>query len=102
MNSLFNSDVLERIKKLQSGGTNGNYNIEITDNKDNVFPDFYENGIVFLLYDNILYLKKISGDWLYLHLEHPNIFMKYTLPSKYTELDNILEEKLEEMNKNNK
>jgi flagellin-specific chaperone FliS len=28
MNSLFNSDVLERIKKLQSGGTNGNYNIK--------------------------------------------------------------------------
>lgn len=82
--------------------TNGNYNIEITDNKDNVFPDYYENGIVFLLHDNVLYLKKISGDWLYLHLEHPDIYMKYTLPSKYVELDNILEEKLEEMNKNNK
>ena len=36
---------------------NGNYNIEITDNKDNIFPDYYENGIVFLLYDNILYLN---------------------------------------------
>jgi hypothetical protein len=81
---------------------NGNYNIQITDNKDNVFPDYYENGIVFLLYDNILYLKKISGDWMYLHLEHPDIYMKYTLPSKYVELDKILEEKLEEMNKNNK
>jgi len=82
--------------------TNGNYNIEITDNRDNVFPDYYENGIVFLLHDNVLYLKKISGDWLYLHLEHPDIYMKYTLPSKYIELDNILEGKLEEMNKNNK
>jgi hypothetical protein len=82
--------------------TNGNYNIEISDNKDNVFPDYYENGIVFLLHDNILYLKKITGDWMYLHLEHPNIYMKYTLPSKYVELDKILEEKLEEINKNNK
>ena len=78
---------------------NGNYNIEITDDKDNVFPDYYENGIVFLLHNDILYLKKISGDWLYLHLEHPDIYMKYTLPSKYVELDNILEEKLEEINK---
>ena len=77
---------------------NGNYNIEITDDKDNIFPDYYENGIVFLLYDNVLYLKKISGDWLYLHLEHPDIYMKYTLPSKYVELDNLLEEKLEEIN----
>jgi len=82
--------------------TNGNYNIQITDDQNNVFPDYYENGIVFLLHDNILYLKKISGDWLYLHLEYPDIFMKYTLPSKYVELDNILEEKLEEINKNNK
>jgi hypothetical protein len=81
--------------------TNGNYNIEITDNKDNVFPDYYENGIVFLLYKDILYLKKITGDWMYLHLEHPNIYMKYILPSKYVELDKILEEKLEEINKNN-
>jgi len=81
---------------------NGNYNIEISDNKDNIFPDYYENGIVFLLHDNILYLKKITGDWMYLHLEHPNIYMKYTLPSKYVELDKILEEKLEEINKNNK
>jgi hypothetical protein len=80
---------------------NGNYNIEITDNKDNIFPDYYENGIILLLHDNILYLKKISGDWMYLHLEHPNIYMKYTLPSKYVELDNILEEKIEEMTKNN-
>jgi hypothetical protein len=79
--------------------TNGNYNIQITDDKDNVFPDYYENGIVFLLHDNILYLKKISGDWMYLHLEYPDIFMKYTLPSKYVDLDNILEEKLVEMNK---
>ena len=39
---------------------------------------------------------------MYLHLEHPDIYMKYTLPSKYVELDKILEEKLEEMNKNNK
>ena len=77
---------------------NGNYNIEITDDKDNVFPDYYENGIVFLLHDNVLYLKKISGDWLYLHLEHPDIYMKYTLPSEYVKLDNILEEKLEEIN----
>ncbi len=82
--------------------TNGNFNIEISDNKDNVFPDFYDNGIVFLLHDNILYLKKITGDWMYLHLEHPDIYMKYTLPSKYVELDKILEEKLEEINKNNK
>ena len=81
---------------------NGNYNIQITDNKDNVFPDYYENGIVFLLYEDTLYLKKISGDWMYLHLEHPDIYMKYTLPSKYVELDKILEEKIEEMNKNNK
>ena len=81
---------------------NGNYNIEITDNKDNIFPDYYENGIVFLLYEDVLYLKKISGDWMYLHLEHPDIYMKYTLPSKYVELDKILEEKLEEMNNNNK
>ena len=81
--------------------TNGNYNIEITDNKDNVFPDYYENGIVFLLYKDVLYLKKITGDWMYLHLEHPNIYMKYILPSKYVELDKILEEKLEEINKNN-
>ena len=80
---------------------NGNFNIQITDNKDNVFPDYYENGIVFLLYNDVLYLKKISGEWMYLHLEHPNIYMKYTLPSKYVELDKILEEKLEEMNKNN-
>jgi len=80
--------------------TNGNYNIEITDNKDNVFPDYYENGIVFLLHDNILYLKKITGDWMYLHLEHPDIYMKYILPSKYVELDKILEEKLEEINNN--
>jgi hypothetical protein len=79
---------------------NGNYNIEITDNQDNVFPDYYENGIVFLLHDNVLYLKKISGDWMYLHLEHPNIYMKYILPSKYVELDKILEEKFEEINKN--
>jgi hypothetical protein len=78
---------------------NGNYNIQITDNKDNIFPDYYENGIVFLLHDNILYLKKITGEWMYLHLEHPNIYMKYTLPSKYVELDKILEEKLEEINK---
>ena len=81
--------------------TNGNYNIEITDNKDNIFPDYYENGIVFLLHEDVLYLKKITGDWMYLHLEHPNIYMKYTLPSKYVELDKLLEEKLEEMNKNN-
>ncbi len=81
--------------------TNGNYNIQITDNKDNVFPDYYENGIVFLLHEAVLYLKKITGDWMYLHLEHPNIYMKYTLPSKYVELDKLLEEKLEEMNKNN-
>jgi hypothetical protein len=78
--------------------TNGNYNIEITDNTNNVFPDYYENGIVFLLHDNILYLKKISGDWMYLHLEYPDIYMKYILPSKYIELDKILEEKI---NKNN-
>jgi len=77
---------------------NGNYNIEITDNKDNIFPDYYENGIVFLLYNDTLYLKKISGDWMYLHLEYPDIFMKYTLPSKYIELDKILEQKLEKMN----
>jgi hypothetical protein len=90
------------IKFTLDKNTNGNYNIQITDDKDNIFPDYYENGIVFLLHDNILYLKKISGDWMYLHLEHPNIYMKYTLPSKYVELDNILEGKLEEMNKNNK
>lgn len=80
--------------------TNGNYNIQITDNKDNVFPDYYENGIVFLLHEDVLYLKKITGDWMYLHLEHPNIYMKYTLPSKYVELDKLLEEKLEEINNN--
>jgi hypothetical protein len=90
------------IKFTLDKNINGNYNIEITDNKDNIFPDYYENGIVFLLHEDVLYLKKISGDWLYLHLEHPNIYMKYTLPSKYVELDNILEKKLEEMNKNNK
>jgi hypothetical protein len=77
---------------------NGNYNIEITDDKDNIFPDYYENGIVFLLHDNILYLKKISGDWMYLHLEYPDIYMKYVLPSKYVELDNILEEQIEKKN----
>lgn len=81
--------------------TNGNYNIQITDDKDNIFPDYYENGIVFLLHDDTLYLKKISGEWMYLHLEHPDIYMKYTLPSKYNELDNILEEKLLQINKNN-
>jgi hypothetical protein len=75
--------------------TNGNYNIEITDDKDNIFPNYYENGIIFLLHDDILYLKKISGDWLYFHKEHPDIYFKYTLPSKYIELDKILEEKLD-------
>ncbi len=71
----------------------GDYNVAITDNTQNIFPNYNQNGIVMLKCKDELYLKKISGDWLYLQDDHPNIVWKYTLPSMY----NILNNKLNKM-----
>ena len=61
----------------------GNYDIQITDNTQNIFPNYDQKGIVMLNCQSDLYLKKKSGDWLYLPDDHPNIIWKYTLPSMY-------------------
>ncbi len=74
----------------------GNYDVQITDNKENIFPNYNQSGLVMLKCQNNLYLAKASGDWLYLQNDHPNIVWKYTFPSMYK----ILNNKLDEINKN--
>jgi hypothetical protein len=68
----------------------GDYNVVITDNKQNIYPNYNQNGIVMLKCNDELYLKKTSGDWLSLENDHPNIVWKYTLPSMYKKLNNKL------------
>lgn len=74
--------------------SDGNYDVQITDNTQNIFPNDYQKGIVMLKCQDELYLKKISGDWLSLQDDHPNIIWKYTLPSMYNVLNNKLNDKI--------
>lgn len=76
--------------------SDGNYDIQITDNTKNIFPNNNQTGLVMLKCQNDLYLGKTSGKWLYLQDDHPNITWKYTLPSMYKVLNN----KIDEINKN--
>jgi hypothetical protein len=74
--------------------SDGNYDVQITDNTQNIFPNYNQKGIVMLKCQDELYLKKTSGDWLSLQGDHPNIIWKYTLPSMYNVLNNKLNDKI--------
>jgi hypothetical protein len=76
--------------------SDGNYDVQMTDNTQNIFPNYNQSGLVMLKCQNDLYLAKASGEWLYLQDDHPNITWKYTLPSMYKVLNN----KIDEINKN--
>jgi len=76
--------------------SDGNYDVQITDNTQNIFPNYNQSGMFMLKCQNDLYLAKTSGEWLYLQDDHPNIIWKYTLHSMYEVLNN----KLDEINKN--
>jgi hypothetical protein len=76
--------------------SDGNYDVQMTDNTQNIFPNYNQSGLVMLKCQNDLYLAKASGEWLYLQDDHPNIIWKYTLPSMYKVLNN----KIDEINKN--
>jgi hypothetical protein len=75
--------------------SDGNYDVQITDNTQNIFPNYNQKGIVMLKCQDELYLKKTSGDWLSLQYDHPNIIWKYTLPSIYNVLNNKLNDKIQ-------
>jgi hypothetical protein len=75
--------------------SDGNYNVQIKDNTQNIFPNYNQKGIVMLKCKDELYLKKKSGDWLSLQDDHPNIIWKYTLPSMYNVLNNKLYDKIQ-------